>query len=125
TAHYQRIALWTENCPENFANRKALIGAEIARLEGRDLDAQRLYEDAVRLARDYGFVPNEAFACELAGAFYAGRGLDTSAKAYLRQARDCYERWGALGKIRALDTRYPHIKARDAAGTSAGTIDKP
>jgi hypothetical protein len=28
-----------ENCPENFENRAALLGAEIARIEGRDLDA--------------------------------------------------------------------------------------
>ena len=31
--------IWAENCPENFENRAALVGAEIARLEGRDLEA--------------------------------------------------------------------------------------
>ena len=123
--HYERITLWTENCPENFGNRKALIGAEIARLEQRHLDAQHLYEDAVRLAREYGFIQNQAFACERAGAFYADRGLDTSANAYLRQARECYERWGALGKVRMLDTRYPQITTRDMAGSPANTVDKP
>ena len=29
---------------QTFANRAALVGAEIARLEGRELDAERLYE---------------------------------------------------------------------------------
>jgi predicted ATPase/signal transduction histidine kinase len=120
--HYERITLWTENCPENFGNRKALIGAEIARLERRDLDALHLYEEAVRQAREYGFIQNQAFACERAGAFCAARGLDTSANAYLRQARECYERWGALGTVRMLHTRYPQIKTREIA---VDTVDKP
>jgi predicted ATPase/signal transduction histidine kinase len=123
--HCERIALWTENCPENFANRKALISAEIARLDGRDLDAEHLYEDAVRLAREHGFLQNQAFACELAGEFHAARGLTTSADAYLRLARDCYERWGALGKVRQLDTRYPQIRTREAGRSAVSTIDKP
>ena len=32
-------------------DRAALVGAEIARLEGRELDAERLYEQAIRSAR--------------------------------------------------------------------------
>jgi hypothetical protein len=39
-AHHKQINLWTENCPENFRNRVALVGAEIARIEGRELDAR-------------------------------------------------------------------------------------
>ena len=41
--HYEQIALWAENCPENFENRAALVAAEIARIEGRELDAEILY----------------------------------------------------------------------------------
>jgi hypothetical protein len=125
TGHFGRIAVWAENYPENFANRKALIGAETARLEGRDLDAQRLYEDAVRLARAYGFLQNQALANELAGRFYDARGLETIADAYLRNARDGYQRWGALGRIRQLDARYPQLRPRATTGSLATTIDKP
>ena len=50
--HHQRLALWAENCPENFANRAALVGAEMARLDGRELEAERLYEQAIRSARE-------------------------------------------------------------------------
>ena len=31
--------IWAEHCPENFEDRAALVGAEIARIEGRALDA--------------------------------------------------------------------------------------
>ena len=58
-AHHRHLQKWAENCPENFANRAALAGAEIARLEGRDADAMRLYEQAIQSAREHGFVQNE------------------------------------------------------------------
>jgi len=50
-AHHRQLQLWAGDCPENFENRVALVGAEIARLEGRELDAERLYEQAIRSAR--------------------------------------------------------------------------
>jgi hypothetical protein len=61
-AHHRQLQVWAENCPENFENRAALIGAEIARLEGRVLDAERLYEEAIKSARENDFVHNEALA---------------------------------------------------------------
>ena len=109
TAHYHQLEIWAQHCPENFANRTALVGAEIARLEGRDLEAERLYEEAIRLARKDGFIQNEALANELAALFYAARGFETTAQAYLRNARYCYLRWGADGKVRQLDESYPHL----------------
>lgn len=123
--HYERIVVWAQNCPENFANREALVRAEMARLEGRDVEAQRLYEQAIRLARKHGFLQNEALANELAGQFYAARDLATSAEAHLRYARDCYERWGALIKVRQLDVRYPQLRGRTSPAALAATIDKP
>ena len=125
TESYARTVGWAENCPENFANRKALLGAEIARLEGRDIDAQTLYEEAVRLARLHGFVQNEGLANELAGQFYAARNLDTVADAYLRNARDCYERWGGLGKVKQIDARYPQLRRGRSVSSSSATIETP
>ena len=79
------------------------MGAEIARIEGRELDAEHLYEQAIRSAHANGFVHNEALANELAARFYAARGFEKIAHAYLRDARYCYLRWGADGKVRQLD----------------------
>jgi hypothetical protein len=75
TAHHGQLKVWAENCPENFETRAALVGAEIARIEGRALNAMDLYEQAIRSARANGFVHNEAAANELAARFYAARGL--------------------------------------------------
>src|SRR5262245_55080258 len=74
--HAQQLQVWATNCPRNFEDRAALVGAEIARIEGRELDAERLYEAAIESARANGFVHNEAVAYELAARFYAVRGFE-------------------------------------------------
>ena len=122
TAHHRQLEDWAEKCPENFENRALLVGAEIARIEGRELDAERLYEAAIQSARENEFVQNEALANELAARFYAGRGFETIAQAYLRNARYGYLRWGADGKVRQLDEAYPHLKMEEAAAVPTGTI---
>jgi hypothetical protein len=83
-AHHKQLEVWAENCPENFENRATLVAAEIARLEDRELDAQRLYEQAIRSARASGFIHNEALANELASRFYATRGFEKIARVYLQ-----------------------------------------
>jgi PAS domain S-box-containing protein len=119
-AHYRQLEVWAANCPDNFENRTALVGAEIARLEGRVLDAEHLYERAIRSAHANGFVHNEALANELAARFYAARGFEKIANAYLQEARHGYLRWGANGKVKQLDHLYPHLgqEAPDPGPTS-------
>jgi PAS domain S-box-containing protein len=123
--HHERLTLWAEHCPENFANRAALVGAEIARLEGRELDAERLYEQAIRSAREQGFLQNEGLAYELAARFYATRGFEAFEDLYLRSARHCYQRWGADGKVRQLVERYPGLRDNEPALDSKVTSGAP
>jgi GAF domain-containing protein len=54
---------------------------------------------------------NEGLAHEVAARFYNARGFETIAQAYLRNARYCYLRWGANGKVRQLDRLYPQLTA--------------
>ncbi|HZE69513.1 MAG TPA: ATP-binding protein, partial [Pyrinomonadaceae bacterium] len=124
-AHHRQLEIWAENCPENFENRAALVGAEIARIEGRELDAEHLYEQAIRSAHANGFVHNEALANELAGRFYAARGFEKIAHAYLQDARYCYLRWGADGKVRQLDELYPHLREEQPVPGPTSTIGAP
>lgn len=113
------LEVWAQNCPENFENRAALAQAEIARIEGRALDAMDLYERAIRSAQVNGFIHHEALAHELAARFQAARGSPKIADVYLRDARDCYLRWGAAGKVRQLDEIHPHLMTPETASASA------
>ncbi len=114
--HLKKLDTWGLHGPENFANRAALVAAEVARIEERDADAMRLYEHAIRSARANGFVHNEALACETAARFYAARGFEDIAELYLAKARDGYLRWGADGKVRQLEARYPRLGMTDPLG---------
>jgi PAS domain S-box-containing protein len=125
-AHHKQIEVWAANCPDNFESRSALVGAEIARIEGRDLDAMRLYEQAVHSARDKGFVHHQGIASELAGRFYLSRGLETNAYANLRNASACFGLWGADGKVAQLESLYPGLAALDRpkrVAESLGQLD--
>jgi PAS domain S-box-containing protein len=124
-AHHKQLQVWAENCPENFANRATLVAAEIARLKGRELDAERLYEQAIRSARANGFIHNEALANELAARFYAARGFEKIARVYLQDARYEYLRWGADGKVRQLERLHPHLRDASVPASRTATIGAP
>jgi PAS domain S-box-containing protein len=124
-AHHRQLEIWAENCPENFENRVALVGAEIERVQGQPLKAEHLYERAIRSAFENGFVHNEALANELAARFYAARGFEKVAHTYLRDARYCYVRWGAVGKVRQLDELYPQLREEGSVPGPASTIGTP
>ncbi|MGY3079630.1 PAS domain S-box-containing protein [Bradyrhizobium sp. LM6.10] len=119
-AHYRQLQIWATNCPENFENRAALVGAEIARLEYRDADAMRLYEHSIQTAARNGFAHHEGIACELAARFYAARGFDRISRVYLQDARRGYLRWGADGKVRQLDELNPHLSHEETTPAMNG-----
>src|SRR6266481_10192367 len=124
-AHHKQLQVWAANCPDNFENRASLVGAEIARIEGRELDAERLYEQAIRSARANGFIHNEALAYELAARFYAARGFEEIACVYLQDARYGYLRWGADGKVRQLERLHPHLRDAPVPASPTTTIGAP
>lgn len=120
----QKLANWKSNCPENFLNRYALVSAERARLDGRDLEAMGLYEQAIDSARENGLIQNESLACEVAARFYLERGLARAAFGYLKDARSGYLRWGAVGKVAQLERVYPDLE-EPAAPSPTSTIGSP
>jgi predicted ATPase/signal transduction histidine kinase len=125
TVHREQLREWAENYPPTFGDKYALVSGEIARLEGRDAEAMRLYEQAIESARENGFVQNEGLAHEIAAGFYAARGVESVAHAYLRNARDGYLRWGALGKVRQLDQRHPGLREEVAPSALSATVSEP
>ena len=109
TAHRDQLGEWARHCPANFRNKHSLVCAEMARISGHVPEAERLYEEAVQSAHENGFIQNEGIANELAARFYLRRGLNTVARACLREARTCYARWGANGKVAQIDEQFPSL----------------
>jgi PAS domain S-box-containing protein len=123
--HQEQLREWAENFPPTFAGKYALVSAEIARLEGREFDAMKLYEQAIQSAHENSFVQEEALALEVAARFYLARGFEAFGHTYLRNARNCYDRWGALGKVKQLDERYPRLHEERLPVSTAATIGTP
>jgi PAS domain S-box-containing protein len=120
--HHAHLVELAQTCPGSFENRALLVEAEIAHVEGREREAERLYETAIGSAHEGGFTHIEALANELAARFHAARGFPTIALAYLRNARWNYVRWGAAGKVRQLDRLYPQLST-EGSSSSTATID--
>jgi PAS domain S-box-containing protein len=125
-ATYQKeLQIWSELCPENFGCHRILVLAEMARIQGRPLDAENRYEQAIECARQRGFVHLEALSNELASRFYAGRGFLKIARVYLQDARYGYLRWGADGKVQQLDTAFSFLKNEQRLSGLTATITTP
>ncbi|MHC5939194.1 AAA family ATPase [Nostoc sp.] len=111
-SHQQQLQYWAKHCPANFLHKSQLVAAEIARIEGRDLEAMRLYEQSISSAREQEFVQYEALANELGAKFYLEREFELIAKTYLQAAKNCYVHWEAFAKVKHLEECYPKLLPR-------------
>jgi tetratricopeptide (TPR) repeat protein len=125
TENLRSLLRWAESCPESFSHKHRLVAAEAARLEGREIEAMRLYEQAISSACANGFIHDEAIAYEVAALFYAAQGFDKIADTYLLQARSGYVRWGAEAKVHQLDQQYPQLQQERPVATSTSMIAVP
>ncbi len=115
----ERLRVMAGRNPRTFAAGLALVSAETARLEGRDREASRGYEEALAAARQEGYAYVEGLAGEAAWRFCSQRGWPVAAAAYLRAAWDAYRRWGAKAKVEALAAEHPGLPSEHAGPAAA------
>lgn len=110
-ANDAKLARLAAAAPMNYAHKRALVAAEIARCEGRTNDAANLYDDAISLATADGYANNAAIASECALRFHVAAGRTARARGYLHEALEGYAAWGARAKVDALQRRYAALVA--------------
>jgi predicted ATPase/serine phosphatase RsbU (regulator of sigma subunit) len=108
----EKMKKWAEQAPMNFQHKYDLVEAETARVRGQVLAAMELYDRAIAGARENGYTQEEALANELASYFYQTLGRKKIAQDYLIEAHYHYSRWGAIAKVKALETEYPFLISR-------------
>jgi histidine kinase len=126
------LRTWSVHAPENFEHRCCLVAAERARVDGRAAEARELYDRAIGLAQQHGFIHEEALAHELAARFHRRHGHAHLARNYLQDARYAYRRWGASAKVAQLDAAFPqellpaaHVTAElRTTATAASTSER-
>ncbi len=112
----EQLEIWSASCPENFAHKYALVAGEFARLNGRIYSAIRFYHQSAVAAAGGGFLQWEGLANERAAAFFEKCGQGRLASVYWQQAYSCYHRWGATGKLQAMETDYCDFLSIDIQG---------
>ena len=106
---------WAADCPYNHEHRHALVAAELATASAAFDAALDLYERAIRLAREHGFIHHQALANELCGLFHRSRGRAKLARSYLIEAHEVYLHWGGSAIAKALAARHPSMLENVAA----------
>jgi predicted ATPase/signal transduction histidine kinase len=101
----QRMAAWSEHAPENMEHKRLLLLAELARIDGKNLDAGCLYDEAIAAARAGGFLHWEALANERSQRLWQTAQMPELANSYRHHAYHAYCRWGANAKVQMLEFR--------------------
>ncbi|HAG84363.1 MAG TPA: serine/threonine protein kinase, partial [Cyanobacteria bacterium UBA12227] len=109
TVSQEKMKQWAHYAPMNYLHKYYLVQAETARVLGQLFEAEEFYEQAITGARDNGYLQEEALAYELAAKFYLMRGRSKFAQTYMKEEHYCYERWGAMAKVKDLEARYPQL----------------
>ncbi|OLP19619.1 hypothetical protein BST81_05005 [Leptolyngbya sp. 'hensonii'] len=117
-ANQDKLQSWARQAPMNFQHKKDLVAAEKQRVLGQYLEAMDLYDRAIMGARENNYIQEEALASELAARFYLAQGRTRIAQAYLTDAYEAYDRWGAKAKVIDLETRYPTLVPDHRVGGS-------
>lgn len=112
----EKMKQWASFAPMNYQHKYILVEAERARVDGNELEARDLYDEAIQLALENEFLSEEALAYELAGRFYVFLNKQHLARYHLRDAHYAYLRWGAMNKISRLEAEYPVLLARSTTG---------
>ncbi|OKY26629.1 response regulator [Thalassotalea sp. PP2-459] len=102
---HEQLSLWSENAAENHHHKVKLVAAELAAL-GEQNNAWHLYQQAIDLSSNSGFIEHQALSQELAGHYWRRQEKASMAKDYFQQAYQSYVDWGANTKAKTLADNY-------------------
>ncbi|MGB9499172.1 MAG: sigma 54-interacting transcriptional regulator [Dissulfuribacterales bacterium] len=105
-ANQAKMKKWMELAPANYAHKFFLVEAEKARVLKQNDNAVKHYDRAICLARENGYVNEEALANELAAKFRLKRDRHEFAGIFMQKAYSCYSLWGTSAKIEYLLEKY-------------------
>lgn len=108
----RRLKNWAAANPSSYLSQYSLVAAEVARIENKYLEAERLYLTAINTARDNGLIQYLALSYERTSYFYKFRGFDFFADACIREASISYKSWGASAKVSQLERLHPEIEEK-------------
>ncbi len=116
---YKKMQRWADHCPVNFLHHRYLMEAELARHANHYKRAAMLYDQAIETAQKNEYPQYEALCNEWAACFYLAENQRPQACLYLKKAHYCYQRWGAVAKVKQLNDQYADLLAASGEGVGS------
>ncbi|MDJ1184600.1 diguanylate cyclase domain-containing protein [Roseofilum casamattae] len=104
--HESKLAKWARFAPMNYMHKFDLIRAEKCRILRRNTEAIDFYDRAIAGAKANQYIQDESLANELAARFYLDWGKEKIAMAYIQEAYQGYQQWGASAIVSRLEIDY-------------------
>ncbi len=117
----KKMKKWAHYAPINYLHKFYLVEAERYRILGKGQKAIDCYHCAIELAKENQYIQEEALAYELAAKFYLSQNQELIAKTYMQEAHYRYLRWGAIAKVKDLETRYPQLLQKSETSLGGST----
>jgi len=105
-----RIKKWTKQGNPNVRHYDVFLDAEYYALKKKKgVDVVETYKRAISASLDGDFIQDAALACERLGEFHLTESPGNLDEGYrqIRQASEYWMAWGAAGKVRDLEGKYP------------------
>ena len=96
------IGRWLETGAINFLQWTTLVDAEVASLDGDTTTAFRLYDLAVKHARDGDWESDQGWALWLSGSHFVRCGIEVFGLELQQRGIQAHQRWGAFGIVNFL-----------------------
>jgi histidine kinase len=107
---HQKLKVWADNCPANFAHKYYLLSEQMAIIGNRSLDTiVDLFKKTLDSFGENDFIQLKALCNELYGKFWIEKGVETIGKAYIREAYYLYKQWGADRKVALMEKHYSYF----------------
>lgn len=123
-ANQEKMQKWASHAPMNYLHKYYLVEAEKYRVTGAKYEAIANYNRAIDLAKEQGFINDEALANELVAKYYLELGKYQLAQVHIQEAHYCYSYWGAMAKVKDLEARYPKLLIQSPAKNQITNIQK-
>jgi len=120
--HLKNMRRCAEICPANYEPKYLLVRAEMMQATGDRMRTLKLYDQAVKSARQHAYTSIEALANERAALCYLKEGIEESARGYMAAAIHAYRNWGARAKIDQLTQTHPNLVPEDRTPPPYGGI---
>ena len=105
-----KLKKWAHHAPMNHLHRWHMVEGELARVKSQYLLAHQHFLQAIELANQNGYLYEEAIGLELLGRLHYKTGNLALSSTFLKEARNCYARWGAIAKVKDMN-KYNQIPA--------------